>query len=113
MTLEDIQEHCNEIRIALEIHDYEYLPKWITLLEKYTLELEKENVELKARHAKILFNDEIHIAKLTSALEEISMQGISRPMELGEGDDGDGWYKRIAFKLIRNATIALSDTKRE
>jgi hypothetical protein len=33
-------------------------------------------------------------------LDEIAFYGLSRPRELGEGDDGDGHYRRIAQNLI-------------
>lgn len=34
------------------------------------------------------------------ALDEITFYGLSRPREMGEGDNGDGHYKRIAQNLI-------------
>lgn len=43
---------------------------------------------------------------LHGAITEISMWGTSRPRELGEGDDGDGHYKRICHEMIRAAAIA-------
>lgn len=55
-----------------------------------------------------------HIAKLENALAEISLYGFTRPMEIGEGDDGDGHFKRIAFSLVRIAAMAravLGDEK--
>ena len=44
--------------------------------------------------------------EMLEALTEISLFGTTRPMECGEGDDGDGHYKRIAYRLINIATKA-------
>lgn len=40
------------------------------------------------------------------ALDEIAFYGTSRPREMGEGDDGDGHYRKIAYSLISIAAIA-------
>lgn len=45
------------------------------------------------------------IAILYEAIEEIAFYGTSRPAEMGE-DDGDGHYKKIAYRLISTAAIA-------
>lgn len=42
-------------------------------------------------------------------LKEISMYGTSRPLEMGDGDDGDGHYKRIAQQLICIAALVLKE----
>lgn len=41
-----------------------------------------------------------------NALDEIALAGITRPMECGEGDDGDGHFRRIAYRLISKAARA-------
>lgn len=43
---------------------------------------------------------------LAEAIDEIAFYGTSRPREMGEGDDGDCHYKRIAFQCISIAAIA-------
>lgn len=43
---------------------------------------------------------------LYEAIEEIAFYGTSRPVAMGSEDDGDGWYKRIAYALISKAAIA-------
>lgn len=47
--------------------------------------------------------------KFRNALDEIAMWGLTRPMECGEGDDGDGHYKRIAMRIISFAAKARSE----
>lgn len=56
----------------------------------------EDSYEFLERRFKILYD----------AIEEIAFHGTSRPVEMGEGDDGDGWYKRIACELISKAAIA-------
>ena len=43
------------------------------------------------------------------AIQSIAMYGTSRPREMGEGDDGDGHYKRIAHALICVAARVLKE----
>ena len=45
--------------------------------------------------------------KYRNALESIAMYGTSRPLELGEGDDGDGHFRRIALNCIAIAAKTL------
>ncbi len=47
---------------------------------------------------------------LYEAIEEIAFYGISKPIELN-GDDEDGWYKRIALDLINKAAIARRECR--
>jgi hypothetical protein len=44
---------------------------------------------------------------IIEALREIAFVGGSRPAEMGEEDDGDGWWKRIAAFCISTAARAL------
>lgn len=46
---------------------------------------------------------------LREALREIAFHGTSRPPSYGSGDDGDGWYRHIAFRLISAAAWALKE----
>ena len=48
--------------------------------------------------------------KYRETLETIAMYGTSRPIELGEGDDGDGHFRRIALKCIGMAARTLNGT---
>lgn len=44
--------------------------------------------------------------KLYDEMTEIALYSTTRPREMGEGDDGDGHFKRIAYALINRAAIA-------
>lgn len=43
------------------------------------------------------------------ALREIALHGITRPLSYGTGDDGDGWFRKIACDLIGIAARALQE----
>jgi hypothetical protein len=48
-----------------------------------------------------------------TALDEIALYGITRPLELGEGDDGDGHFRRIAYSIIKIAAKARQAGKKQ
>lgn len=54
---------------------------------------------------------EAKLEKAVECLRENALQGLTRPLEMGEGDDGDGHYKRIAHSLIRRSARALAEIK--
>lgn len=49
--------------------------------------------------------------KYREALETIAMHGTSRPREMGDGDDGDGHFRRIALECIGIAARTLRGDK--
>lgn len=65
-------------------------------MTKDTIPPQESAYEFLERRFKILYE----------AIEEIAFYGTSRPHEMGQGDDGDGWYKRIAYEIISKAAIA-------
>jgi hypothetical protein len=52
-------------------------------------------------------------ARLREALKEIALHGITRPLEEGEGDDGDGHWKYIAYSCMKIAARAALGEKGE
>jgi hypothetical protein len=46
--------------------------------------------------------------RLRTALHERALVGVSRPAAVGIGDDGDGWWKNVAYDLISRAASALA-----
>lgn len=62
--------------------------------------------ELKARDA-LIDAARAREARLVEALREVALHGTDRPAAMGEGNDGDGWFRRIAGNCISIAARAL------
>ncbi len=61
--------------------------------------------------------DQIHemdarIAVYRDCLEFVAYHGTSRPPAMGEGNDGDEWYKDICHKMISRCAIALKELEK-
>lgn len=56
--------------------------------------------------AEYVLNLDARATALKEAVDEITLYGTSRPREMGEGDDGDRHYRRIAYALINRAALA-------